>query len=1400
MGWRWYRYYHPRTQITPPDHPATSQKIKDFIKKLDSLDGWEPVPCPSPLLSSLAYVYTIDQDADTLTISTWGNTLTPTATIVNLTSALEATCLPLEDFVPVSTVLSDDGACVDKTSTEISITGVLEIDFGKPTPMNELQEQFLTDFVFLWRFYIDDPQSWYYGSPAFRLLCMAFLRLASWDFEVSDSDDYNNQLPIHFASVPRWSYPKEDVFWFHGFLVVLNPNLDSESTKSEAVSKSQYFLGKTRLHDPVRLILISPKHVAFVELDNGDILATSCLPLLTNASASGCASGLRSLTRVLTSECWKNTHRNRERWRFHLPPEILQAIMDHVSPRDAVAFAQASFDAERNHHYFVFTISENVPEAVPRILEDSLSTFHYLPLRDFLETVSGCLDKATLPEDSQSNSSQQDSGTDHESENMEWEDTSESGLNPGESVINVHECIRADLRKARQAGFRVGYLGDLDSSVILCASRRISKLGISHEAMEAWGVRPSQYFVLLIRYPHGYRRFLDVVHNQGGAVLIQLYAGVCEKYKPSLYSALHVFETGAAPVSHDANRVETEPVLNSIFIGKSLQALLNGRFTDIVKYRLENGFSWTGAELYLNDGQGKLLDAFERSHSKYFEPESWRVPPPDFLKDDHLAKAEQPSDISLLLIAMQFTLRRFVKCTEFCLNCYCKIDAGFEALKPFVCSKGLCLYQYMSLGMGPSLEWEISSQPYVADLLISFAYTRVAGGKLEDFPTGFPLKVPHPERAIASEKTYKGHLTYDKKRGPSLRMNSSYNIKEGDWIVIMLDSTSVIDTLQMCNKSELHARVTDTSDRPNISLSDPIHCDHKSLDPQLQIEPHTGQVDFVVYDTDFASLPQSQRPRVLLGLLNTLPTVSEMKSYIDQKQGGHLRPLSQWQDRIHLSALYVLQWIVGSNRSVILYDDNPQNQVLGMHQYMQFRFAQGAPDKEQRFVASVNKTASRLKLKYPTLFAWHGSPLLNWHSIVREGLHYRDIVNGRNFGNGIYMAPNFNTSITYCRNSVRYIAPSSSQWPNSELKCTMAISLNEVVNAPGEFTSQEPHYVVQHLDWVQPRYLFIECALSAMNREGKPKLETLSQVYSQDPSRVVFGATGALTIPISATNSHRSRDSPQSQHNVTSILNKGKRKISSILKIDRHDDNSDTDSISTLSEDRLVLLSDDEANVGSSGRRNSHSSSRLSLTDFQPDSLNTSSIKLLGEPTYATPRATRTLQKVLRQALETQNNQPLHELGWYINANLIDNVYQWIVELHSFDKELQIAKDLEKAGLTSIVMEMRFPSEFPLAPPFLRIIRPRFVRFTEGGGGHITAGGAMCMELLTTTGWLPAFSIESVLLQVRMAITNEVPRPARLDLGPRSRDYAIGEAISEYKRVCVAHGWTVPKDLDQIRW
>lgn len=81
-------------------------------------------------------------------------------------------------------------------------------------------------------------------------------------------------------------------------------------------------------------------------------------------------------------------------------------------------------------------------------------------------------------------------------------------------------------------------------------------------------------------------------------------------------------------------------------------------------------------------------------------------------------------------------------------------------------------------------------------------------------------------------------------------------------------------------------------------------------------------------------------------------------------------------------------------------------------------------------------------------------------------------------------------------------------------------------------------------------------------------------------------------------------------------------------------------------------------------------------------------------------------------------------------------------------------------------------------------------------GGHVTIGGAICMELLTTTGWSPATSVESVLVSIKMAMSSVDPQPARLlqKSAQTAGDYSAYEALDAFTRFARTHNWQVPGD------
>jgi ubiquitin-conjugating enzyme E2 Q len=1092
----------------------------------------------------------------------------------------------------------------------------------------------------------------------------------------------------------------------------------------------------------------------------------------------------------------------------------------------------------------VYSTSDSVPASILDILEVVTPSVAGSSISDMLSTVSEAFDLRLAAESipTQLHSLEEiDEAEDSLSDNDDsWDDDElqqDDPFDSGQSQLRSTKRLQLDLQAVKRAGFKVGCLGDVRGTVIISVSCRIAKLGISEEAMQAWNVRSEQYLVLLTRFPNKYLDFDQIMEDtsKGAQQSVQMHVGLCESYKPSLDSAVQAFAAlnQIAPGKQDGSA----PLLVPLFIEKPLNSLLNTRFIAILSHRWQYGHTWAGAELYFNDSQGKLTDYLTAGLDKYFVKEDWGSSTPIWLQSDHLTSVARSSPWSFPLLAMQFTLRHVVKCTEFCLVCYCKIDAGFEALKPYVCSKPLCLYQYMALGMGPSLEWEILTQPYVVDLLISFTYSSAVSGQLQDFPEGLGFKIPE-----ALYQNFTGKISSSPLKPHTARLLRSKMVlfltdtaaerylKVGDWIVI----TSLDGGKNRDRNDFWHCRVNTTIDWPTVDLSDPIivsDCPSKEMEKIAQSQK-SQLTEFYVYDKTFDDLEgknddvQKKRDAIVM-LLDTLPSVEEMRKFLNSRQAECRPHLSSWY-RISASALEVMRWIVASNRSCIVQgsgldgDEDGQSSedlVSGMEEYMQFRFAQGAPDKEERFLSAVNAAASDLGSKYPTLFAWHGSPLHNWHGIVREGLNFDKEVHGRSYGDGVYLARHFTTSLTYAGPYVR------KKWPNSVLNVSMAISLNEVVNFPGRFVQCNDFcYVVNKIDWIQTRYLFVRCISDSAKKQQHQKRCPPSHVYLQDPKHVVTGPNKRpVAIPITALSRRRRTDDVESSSQQPKKKSPTATKVRKRKSVDNYpvaeEAADNAESVATLDEDLAILLSENEEDeeeegqeVGASSMakaKDRQPSKKLkgvvpkpnNLTDFEPDTLTESSLTLLAVPTYATTSATKTLQTLLQTTLKVQEEQPAHELGWYISPRLIDNVYHWIVELHSFDVDLPLAKDLTAAGLQSIVMEMRFPKDFPMTPPFVRVIRPRLLEFTHGGGGHVTAGGALCMELLTNSGWSPIASIESVLLQIRMSICSLDPKPARLQ--PRQNqtkvsEYSVQEAVSAYVRACKAHAWEVPKDFERM--
>lgn len=1035
--------------------------------------------------------------------------------------------------------------------------------------------------------------------------------------------------------------------------------------------------------------------------------------------------------------------------------------------------------------------------------------------------------------------------------------------------------VRSDLRAAKDAGFRVGHLGSLldGYSSFVTVSIRVSKLGISTEALQAWQVDPSEYLILIIQYPNGYKtneqlQAYDSIRLKSN-IGMRVVAG--KKYKPSIQEAINVFTKVRTDRSSSANDTKqnggsssADSSVHDIFISSPLAAMLQENLLPILRFR-STGMDWSGAEAYYNYLKNTTSkDDPNAIPDKFYEPEAVNKAFPNILQDDQY-RHRDVVQYSFPLLAMQFTLRHFARCTDFCMVCHAKLDNELEAIKPYVCESPLCLFQYMSLGFGPSIEHEIISQPYVVDLLISFCYNSAKDYRLKDFPDGLSLKVPpiawlpvpaqhhryhqihqaeEQQPAPSTVKPYE--VGFDPARREVIffdKPDGGCPVARGQWIVISYTPGTLGATSE-----EMHCRVVETNFYPTIKVDKPVVvplngastvlagtstlAGKSAKTPPTPSEerpftpaatPKWTSAAFLPYNQEFNELSSQQKCQAICKLLDTLPSVDEMRKYLATQ---HPADLKNWVDRVPRDALNLLRWIIASNRACIMQVESEgdgrsagtkghtQERLHGMEGYMQFRFAMGAPDKETRFVSEVRKTAERLSLQYPTIFAWHGSPLHNWHMIIREGLHFKNTDHGRAYGHGVYHAKDAQTSTGYSS-----MSHSLSSWPNSMLRISSALALNEIVNAPSEFVSNNPYYVVAQLDWIQTRYLLVKC--QPLDENIKPGIEAMPKsVHPQDPHATPKGATGtAVAIPASAIKSGKivkavgTLEKRRSVSSGSTTNKKRKDQLGESIATAIDLDNEDTQSVDTDIEDLEILFEEPEPEPIVREQTVVHGKARASAeptTDYVPGSLDFSTLPLMPTPTYATSATTKRLLSELKALNKVHSATSPASLGWSVDAPKIENVYQWIVELHSFhtfsinNAPLPLVADMKKANAKSIVVEIRFGPDFPYSPPYIRVIRPRFLPFTQGGGGHIVIGGAMCMELLTNSGWSSVMSMESVLMQVRMAIASEPfarleGKSSSSSLSSRN-NYGAAEAAEGYLRACNSHGWKVPPGFKEVAY
>jgi ubiquitin-conjugating enzyme E2 Q len=519
--------------------------------------------------------------------------------------------------------------------------------------------------------------------------------------------------------------------------------------------------------------------------------------------------------------------------------------------------------------------------------------------------------------------------------------------------------MRQDLIATKQAGFKVGFDGSntSGSTCHISVSIRVSKLGISQEAMQTWHIKPDDYLILVMAHSGGYRSLEELLKNISLSKNdISFKTGLSKTYKPTREELLDMFNPTTTQKNNNTAKSQAidenteQQGWRDTFISRSLNQLFSHRFLLILQSRIR-GLGWAGAEQFVHACQASLQDEkLDEVYNECLEMHDEHALYPYVVTADHIETSSPESQLSTPLIAMQFLLRHFVRCTEFCLVCHQTLDNKLQAIKPYVCDRPLCLYQYMSLGFGPSIEHEILTQPLVVDLLISFCWKAAASFRLKSFPTGMNLIIPNPFLR-AKHVAYSVHASplKDNENEPHLLVGShainadevtfaerNHNIVPGEWIMMRL-MTASNPTPEDCWE---HRRVLSVFG-PTITISSRgLRTNEAHFVQESQSQNNVENVEIIRYSHNFDDLDDQEKLQAMISLMNLLPSVDEMKQWLLSHSTSSL---AEWKNRIPLAAYGVLRWIIASNRACIMQVESSDRMTGLSDEWVQFRFAMGAP-------------------------------------------------------------------------------------------------------------------------------------------------------------------------------------------------------------------------------------------------------------------------------------------------------------------------------------------------------------------------------------------------------------------------------------------------------------------------
>lgn len=667
----------------------------------------------------------------------------------------------------------------------------------------------------------------------------------------------------------------------------------------------------------------------------------------------------------------------------------------------------------------------------------------------------------------------------------------------------------------------------------------------------------------------------------------------------------------------------------------------------------------------------------------------------------------------------------------------CKKKLPFSVTRMRTCDQDLCLHQFEELGLGVSVLDEVQSNPTLVELDMSLAFSAVESSRdvFEPFP-GFLLV---KEQMRGRSGWFSNKVEHQKpKKSPPSHLSSSGEISY----------QPVIEGRK--NKMTL------------------------TLKEVIQHIPAVADLQKCTTETALKkALTRAWFMSKGLAKLDSIPSLANAKVAQEWKKESQL-PYN------------VARFILMTNR-LSLSELGPADEVLkpaddekGLTLY-QFVVLHDTPEKEAYF--------SQQREAQGSFFAFHGSGAENWYSILRNGLRSMSnttyMSTGAAYGEGIYLATELGTSMMYARGV-------GSSWPNGRLKSGFqCVAICEVIN-----NSQRPNAGSRNNILVVPRekeqdvsirYLLVfrdkfygsesrQIHINGHKLLGQSGLDLLEHYQMQKKAQEEAQRNQERIRMSTRSRAVTFRTHPQQQAPTTS---------------------SSAAAPPNSSSKREAPVVEGPPPPKPKKQKAAVESSSLAVP--KPVATNSKSSSGLGS--RAVMQEFQSLMRSIKNSLPIasciENNEPAPVLSG-TTVTLPDeegNLSLWRIALHPYllkeskalyndFHELQRLNKNAQEDHVPVVLEVKFPTTFPFAPPFVRVLSPRF----RIHSGHVTIGGSICMELLTASGWSPACNFESLLVQVVMAF---VEGNGRLDLksSQQGREYNEREAQDAFKRAALAHGW-----------